>query len=164
MDRQLEIWRWLWRSGRPWSASEGAIVAGVRVAACLTQHRVFLTYCLIGAGSATLDFIVYSVLVGQTSVHYEVANAIGYAAGTVSSFLLNAHLNFKTTDKMALRFLAFGGVAVLGWLASAVVLYAMIDGMGWNKYVTKFCAIGVVVMVQYNLNRILAFRGHEERI
>jgi putative flippase GtrA len=163
MDRDLRTW--IWRSVRPSSASDGAIAASVTaVAAGLTQHRVFLTYCLIGAGSATLDFIVYSVLVGQTPVHYEVANAIGYAAGTVSSFLSNAHLNFKTTDKMALRFLAFGGVALLGWLASAVALYAMINSMGWNKYVAKFCVIGVVVFIQYNFNRLLAFRGYEERI
>ncbi len=161
MDRTLAIWRLVRRP----RTSEGTVVAGARaVFSRLMPYRIFLVYCVIGCSSATLDFIVYSVLVGLTSVHYQVANAIGYASGTICSFLLNAHLNFKTTDKMALRFLAFGGAALLGWLASAFVLYAIINTIGWNKYVAKFCAIGLVVLLQYNLNRLLAFRGYEEGV
>lgn len=124
----------------------------------LRFYRRFAFYCAIGAGSATLDFLIYLLFLTQMNLHYEIANAIGYAGGTVSSFLLNAHFNFRTTNRLTARFLAFCGVAFLGWALSAVILYVTINDLDWDKYFAKLVTIGVVVLVQYNLNRLISFR------
>jgi putative flippase GtrA len=124
----------------------------------LKTRRQFVVYCVIGASGAALDFLVYSLLVKETRLHYEVANAIGYASGTILSFFLNAHLNFKTRDWLAMRFLSFCGVAFLGWMISAGILYAAIDRLEWNKYLAKLATIFVVVLLQYNLNRLISFK------
>jgi len=105
-----------------------------------------------------LDFLVYSLLVKETHLHYEVANAIGYASGTVLSFFLNAHFNFKTRDSLSLRFLLFCGVAFLGWALSAGILYLTVGHLGWNKYLAKLVTIMAVVLLQYNLNRLISFK------
>ena len=122
-------------------------------------NRQFVLYCVIGVSSASLDFLIYVFFLGQVLLHYEAANAIGYASGTIVSFLLNAYLNFKTTDRLAARFLAFCGIAFLGWVASAVILYVAIEEFDLNAYLAKLVAIGFVVFLQYNLNRLISFRG-----
>jgi putative flippase GtrA len=122
------------------------------------RNRQFILYCVIGGTGVTLDFLVYSALLGRAGWRYQYANVMGYSSGTVLSFILNARFNFKTTDRVALRFLCFCTVALLGFTASAGTLYLLVDRVGLNKYLSKLATIVVVVLVQYNLNRLFSFR------
>jgi putative flippase GtrA len=124
----------------------------------LLQKRQFALYCLIGVSGVTLDFGVYSLLVKTGLLGYQAANAIGYSSGTLLSFLLNARYNFRVTDRVALRMACFFSVAFVGWLASAVTLHLLVESIGWNKYVAKAATLFVVVLLQYNLNRLISFR------
>jgi putative flippase GtrA len=129
-----------------------------RVKNFLIQKKQFLLYCLIGFSGVGLDFCVYSILVKTGALNYQAANAIGYASGTLLSFILNAKFNFRVTDKIGLRLLSFFGVAFIGWLASAAALHLFIENFGWNKYLAKAGTLFVVVLLQYNLNRLVSFR------
>jgi len=122
------------------------------------NNRRFALYCLIGASGVTLDFLTYSVLITWGGLHHQAANAVGYALGTLLSFTLNALFNFKTRDWLPLRFLSFCGVATLGWMSSAGVLYLTVDRLGLDKYLAKALTIIVAVVLQYNLNRLVSFR------
>jgi putative flippase GtrA len=124
----------------------------------LSRNRQFILYCAIGASGALLDFVLYALLVWMGVMHHQFANAIGYTSGTVWSFFLNARFNFRTRDWLTLRFLSFCSVALLGWAASASILYLTVDRLGWNKYLGKLATIAVVVLLQYNLNRLVSFR------
>jgi putative flippase GtrA len=123
-----------------------------------SRNRQFILYCVIGASGVTLDFLVYSLLVKTAVLEYQAANAAGYASGTLLSFFLNAHLNFKTRDRIALRLFSFCAVALLGWAASVGSLYVLVARLGLDKYLSKLATLAVVVALQYNLNRLLSFR------
>ena len=124
----------------------------------IVPKKQFLLYCLIGFSGVTLDFALYSLLVRTGGLDYQTANAAGYASGTLLSFILNAKFNFRVTDRIALRFASFFTVAFLGWLISAALLQLLIGHWGFDKYVAKFATLVVVVLLQYNLNRLLSFR------
>ena len=124
----------------------------------LLQKKQFLIYCLIGFSGVGLDFCVYSLLIKTRLLDYQAANAVGYASGTLLSFVLNAKFNFRVTDKIALRLLSFFGVAFIGWLVSAATLHVLIENFSWDKYLAKAATLFVVVMLQYNLNRLVSFR------
>ncbi len=124
----------------------------------LLQKKQFLLYCIIGASGVTLDFGVYSLLTKTKLLDYQAANAVGYACGTLLSFILNANINFRVTDRIALRLLSFFSIAFLGWLASAGLLHLFIGDYGFNKYLSKAATLAVVVLLQYNLNRMFSFR------
>lgn len=129
-----------------------------RLVAFAASRRQFLLYCAFGASGVALDFLIYLLLVRMVDAHVQVANAAGYASGTVLSFVLNAHLNFRTRDRIPLRFLAFCGTAALGWAVSAVLLHLLIHRLVADKLVAKAIVIVVVVLLQYNLNRLGSFR------
>ena len=97
-------------------------------------------------------------LVKFAGMPYQVANAIGYAMGTVISFGLNVCFNFKVSDKIALRLASFFSVAFLGWLASAGLLYLLVGRCRLNPYYAYVIVIIVVVLLQYNLNRRISFK------
>jgi len=124
----------------------------------LLRKKQFLLYCLIGASGASLDFGTYSLLVNTRWLDYQGANATGYACGTLLSFTLNAHYNFRITDRLAARLASFFGVAFLGWLVSAGLLHLLIGTYGVNKYAAKLVSLVVIVLLQYNLNRLVSFR------
>jgi putative flippase GtrA len=124
----------------------------------LLQKKQFLLYCVIGASGVTLDFGIYSLLVKTRLLDYQAANAVGYSSGTLLSFILNARFNFRVTDKIPLRLTSFFSIAFLGWLVSAGLLHLLIGRFNFDKYLSKFATLIVVVLLQYNLNRLLSFR------
>jgi putative flippase GtrA len=124
----------------------------------LLQKKQFLLYCVIGASGVTLDFGIYSLLVKTRLLDYQAANAVGYSSGTLLSFILNARFNFRVTDKIPLRLISFFSIAFLGWLVSAGLLHLLIGRFNFDKYLSKFATLIVVVLLQYNLNRRLSFR------
>lgn len=123
-----------------------------------SRNRQFILYCVIGASGVTLDFLVYSLLLKAAGLNYQVANAIGYTSGTLLTFFLNAHYNFRTRDRVALRLFSFCTVALLGWAASAGTLYLLVARLGLDKILSKLMTLAVVVLLQYNLNRLVSFR------
>jgi len=91
-------------------------------------------------------------------MNYQLANAIGYAAGTLVSFVLNARYNFRTYDKPLFRLASFGFVAFLGWAASAGILKLLVGHYRLNALLVYPIVILIVLLLQYNLNRLLSFR------
>jgi len=130
----------------------------VALKATLLRNRQFILYCIIGVSGVTLDFLVYSILVRTDALQYQAANAVGYTSGTILSFFLNARFNFKVQDRIAVRLLSFCLVAFLGWAASAGTLYLLVNRAGLDKYLSKLAALTIVVILQYNLNRLISFR------
>ena len=124
----------------------------------LLQNRQFLFYCIIGSSGVSLDFGIYSLLIKTKTFDYQAANAVGYASGTLLSFILNVKFNFRVNDKIVLRLLSFFGVAFLGWIVSASTLHLLIESLNCNKYLAKAATLAVVVLLQYNLNRWISFR------
>lgn len=122
------------------------------------QNRQFLLYCVIGMSGTTLDFGVYSLLLKSGLLEYQAANLIGYASGTMLSFILNARFNFRVTDRIAQRLVCFFGVALVGLTISAGLLHWLVEDCGLNKYLSKLATLFVIMLVQYNLNRWFSFR------
>ncbi len=57
------------------------------------QHLV--QYCMIGCLGAGMDFVLYTLLIEQTSLHYQVVNILSTSVGICNNFIWNAFLNFK---------------------------------------------------------------------
>jgi putative flippase GtrA len=115
-------------------------------------------YCLIGGCGTAVTCGCYALLVQVLHWHYQLANAIGYGAGTVVSFALNARYNFRTYDKPFLRLACFLLVALLGWAAAAGLLALLVGHYRLNALFAYIIVILVVLLLQYNLNRLFSFR------
>lgn len=124
----------------------------------LLQHKQFLLYCVIGGCGTALTCLMYAGLVKFAGLDYQFANAIGYTAGTILSFVLNYWYNFQVTDQPFRRFAIFFAVALVGLAVSAGLLHVLVGHYKLNIYTTYLIVIFVVVLLQYNLNRLLSFR------
>jgi putative flippase GtrA len=110
-----------------------------------------------GGSGVTLDFLAFSGLV-YLGVWYQLANIVGYAAGTLLSFFLNRAITFGVYDAPVRRFLSFAGVAVVGYVISSAVLWLLVERLGIHPMVAKIMTLFVVLATQFSLNTLITFR------
>lgn len=116
----------------------------------------FLLYCLCGGIGVTTDYLIYYSAL-TFGLWYQVANILGYLSGTLVSFFLNRKITFSVRDKLVSRLVIFLGVAVIGFSASALMLWLMVDVMAVDAKMSKLLTLPVVVIIQFSMNRQITF-------
>lgn len=122
------------------------------------KFRHLILYGIIGSFTASLDFLVFTLLTRVLDINYLVANCISVLVGITTSFYLNRNYNFKVSDKTAQRFSIFLAVGLTGLLMSNIILWVGIDKMHINESITKLASIVLVVFFQFLLNKFVTFR------
>lgn len=117
----------------------------------------FLLYCLCGGIGVTTDYLIYYSAI-TLGLWYQVANVVGYLSGTLVSFFLQRKITFGVHDKLASRLAIFLGVAAIGFSASALMLWLMVDVMVVDAKIAKLLTLPVVVIIQFSMNRRITFR------
>lgn len=126
------------------------------------KYKLFIIYSLIGVTGATLDFIIYTFLIKKILVYYIFANIISVFFGITNNFLLNSFINFKLKDKLHRRFIKFFLVGIIGLIVSSILLFILIDFFHLNKLISKTITIGIIVLLQFGLNKKFTFRIYEK--
>lgn len=119
--------------------------------------RRFVLYVVCGGSGFTLDFALYSLLI-YGGVWYQGANVVGYAAGTLLSFVLNRAITFRVMDAPLRRLATFFAVAFVGYVLSSLALFGMVDGLDIHPLIAKVFSLVVVVATQFTLNTLVTFR------
>lgn len=117
----------------------------------------FLLYCLCGAIGVTIDYLIYYAAF-TFGLWYQAANILGYLSGTLASFLLNRKITFDVRDNIVRRLTMFFGVAAIGFSASALMLWWMVDVMAVDARIAKLLTLPIVVIIQFSMNRQITFR------
>jgi len=133
-------------------------VISIRALLANPRLRQFIVYAICGGTGVAIDLATYTVLIHQ-HWNYQLANAIGYAAGTLASFLLNRHFTFRTYDRALQRLALFFGTALVGYLVSSALLYLMVSMLLWSPLLSKLATLAVVLVLQFSLNRAITFRA-----
>lgn len=120
--------------------------------------RRFFLYVICGGSGVTFDFVIFSTLV-YLGVYYQVANAVGYAGGTVLSFTLNRRYTFDVRDAPWRRFALFAAVAFVGYCLSSAVLWLLVSHLRFAPIPAKAAALAVVLVTQFGLNSTVTFRS-----
>ena len=120
-------------------------------------NRQFILYCLCGGTGVMTDMLVY-YFASHAGMGVQAANAMGYMAGTLISFVLNRVITFGVRDSAGKRLALFFMVAGLGYLASSTLLWLLVNGLTMDKFLAKALTLPLVVALQFGLNRKITFR------
>lgn len=129
----------------------------------LQSRRKFFIYTVIGMSGVLLDLLIFFVLFNLIHLEKNLANAISTSAGITNNFIWNVFLNFKVKDKLFLRFITFYCVGLTGIVITSVMFWIGVDNWHINANVVKFASIFVVLVWQFNLNKLLSFRSFQKR-
>lgn len=115
-------------------------------------------YGIIGAVSASIDFLVFNILVMVVGIYYIAANCLSVLVGIVTSFTLNRTLNFKVTDKVVARFSLFFSAGLLGLFLSNIIMWIGVERFCLSENITKIISIFVVALIQFVFNKSITFK------
>lgn len=118
----------------------------------------FLLYCLCGGLGVCTDYAVFYLSV-SAGVWYQYANVLGYLAGTLVSFSFNRIFTFAKRDRVLQRLAMFLAVAGVGFAASALLLWLLVDWGQIDARLAKLATLPVVVVLQFALNRRITFKS-----
>ena len=119
--------------------------------------RNLVLYGIIGGVSSGLDALIFALLVKGLGINQFIANTISIHCGIFLSFFLNSRYNFKKTDDFWGRFIPFYLTGLFGLALSQGILW--LGGyIGADTLITKLVSIVIVALVQFFINRAVAFR------
>lgn len=121
------------------------------------NNQKLISYAFFGGMGVLSDLGLYTILI-YLSVNYQLANAAGYATGTMISFLLNRHYTFKVKDKVLKRLATFFGVAFIGYVSSAILLYVLVSVLNLDEFLSKLITLFFVLAIQFTLNKKITFK------
>ncbi len=127
-----------------------------------STHRHVVNYVLIGITGIFVDFGIFAILFNLFNINPIVANALSGCCSITSNFTLNALFNFKTRNRLLARFLSFFGIALGGIAITSITLNIFHEGLGVNANIVKFVSLIVIVVVQYNLNKVISFNIRQQ--
>ena len=119
--------------------------------------RNLILYGIIGGVSSGLDALIFALLVKGFGINQFIANTISIHCGILMSFVLNSRYNFKKTDDFFGRFIPFYLTGLFGLALSQGMLW-LGGHFGADTIITKLVSIVVVALVQFFINRAVAFR------
>jgi len=130
--------------------------------AILSNNITFIKYSIFGATGSLIDFTIFYSLAKIIGIQYLIANVISISIGTLNNFILNAFFNFRLKDRLLVRFVKYYciGLGALG--VSSLLLYIFIDLLGINVALSKIATIGIIILVQFNLNKTFSFKVYND--
>lgn len=117
-----------------------------------------IRYAVIGVSGVCLDYLVFLLLFNAFGLHPQIANMISTTAGIINNFGLNALLNFRKRDRIAVRFLRFYAVGLTGIALTVLLLKVFSDVLGIDANIVKGLSLPLVLLLQYSINRRWSFR------
>jgi putative flippase GtrA len=121
--------------------------------------RTFLRYLGSGSTAAAVHFAVLIGLVEALALDPTPASALGFAAATAVNYTLQYYWVFGSGDDHRRTFARYLAVT-LSMLALNVVLFRLIlTGLGWWYPLVQAVVTGVVMVLNFLLNRHFTFRA-----
>lgn len=146
---------------------DGGTVAPARAPSALGRiaraRRQLLLYALIGSVALVTDLGLFATTTLVWGWSPLVAHTVSVPVAAGLSFVLNARLNFRQTDRWGVRMASFAVVAAIGYAVGAVVIWVVTDGFGGPGLAAKLMSLPLVFALQYRLNSRVTFRPQGPR-
>ncbi|HXR28631.1 MAG TPA: GtrA family protein [Solirubrobacteraceae bacterium] len=123
-----------------------------------------MKYGLVGASNTLLTFITYTVLEKLVGVNYLIALPLGYAVGSLNSYILNRHWTFQAADiAHTTAGTRFAIVQVVAIVANELLLYVLVHHAGIEKIAAQAILTVPVLAVTFFANRWWTFARPREQ-
>lgn len=117
----------------------------------------FMKFGIVGVLNTLINWIIFVVL-NFLGVYYILANVIAYCIATANSYIFNSKWVFKYNGKnkkeTTIKFVVLN---LFGLGLNTIILYFLVDILAFNKLFSLIIATGVVMVVNYTVNKLWVF-------
>jgi putative flippase GtrA len=115
-----------------------------------------LKFGMIGAVNTGIDFGVFTILT-LCGWSYLPAQCLSYPCGVLNSYVMNRSWTFKESRHSKFAFLKFTFLNLFILLINSSLLALLHHNAGWSIWISKLCATGAGVLVNYAGSRLWVF-------
>ena len=118
-----------------------------------------LSYGVIGALSAGINFLVFALCYDAVGFHYKAAGTISYIFAVIFNFISNRLITFQRGGHHLFRhFYRYLMMLFLNYIITMAVLHTLVDGMKLSPYIGLFFAIGITAVTGFSLSKLWVYR------
>ena len=118
----------------------------------------FIKFGIVGFSGLFVDFGFTYLCKEVFKIQKYISNAIGFTLAATLNYFFNRIWTFHSTDpEIAIEFLEFFVIAMIGLGLNTLILYIIINRFKLNFYVSKIFAIGVVTIWNFFANAFFTF-------
>lgn len=122
------------------------------------QHEA-MRYALSGSIAASIDFLVFTILVRSLHIYYIYANIAAFLIAVSINYKLNRRWTFKNESKRVLtQFLSFAAIGAVGLTINTGLLYIFIEFGSILDLFAKLMATVIVFTWNYLMNKHMTFK------
>lgn len=118
-----------------------------------------LRFALVGGINTGVTLGLITLLYNVLGFPYLVANATGYGAGFVNSFVMNRSWTFRSRGDWRREGILFVGAFAASYVVQLGAYWAFHDGLGLRAEVAQLPAMVVYTGCNFILNKIVTFRS-----
>lgn len=122
-----------------------------------TDSAVFIRYTLAGSVAAGVHLTVLIVLVRWLDLNATFSSAIGFCAACVVNYTLQYYWTFMATERHGIAALRYACVTLFTLGVNTGLFWLLHEVMRMHYLMAQIAAIGVVVFVNYTLNKRYTF-------
>lgn len=126
------------------------------------KHWDIVTYLFFGVLTTVVNYLVYLPLYNLLGLSAALSNGIAWVVAVAFAYLTNKPFVFKSSDwsrKTVIPELSkFVGCRVASGLAETVILFLVVDRLGWNGNVWKLVTNVLVVIMNYFGSKLVVFK------
>jgi putative flippase GtrA len=127
----------------------------------LFSQKIF-GFFLIGIVATLVDFCLLYFFTVYLGIWYLISAAMSYCCGTVTSYSLNKHLNFRDRDPDYLaQFTTFAAISVSCLFMTMSVIWISVELFAINYLTAKIIAVVCAFFWNYHGQSRLTFRGEK---
>jgi len=121
--------------------------------------RKFIKYGIIGFTAFLVDVSTIYILREILLVHEMIAVTAGFCVGATYNFLFNKYWSFRSEHNIYKEFISFMSVALVGLTLNNIIVYFGSEKFGFNLYLCKIVAVGVVFFWNFTMNFKFTFKA-----
>lgn len=116
----------------------------------LGSHAELTRYVVAGGTAFVVDFTILYLCAQHLGLHYLLGNLFGYAAGLLTSYLLNVHWVFDHRRlHVGPEFAVFNLIVLFGLALSELLMYLFVELAAVHYLTAKVGATGVIFVFNY---------------
>ncbi len=121
-----------------------------------------LTYLFFGVLTTVVNYLVYLSVYNLLNLSAALSNVIAWVAAVAFAYLTNKPFVFKSHDWSAKTVLPeltkFISCRLASGIMETVIIFLVVDLMGWNGNIWKLATSVLVVVLNYFASKLLVFR------
>lgn len=121
------------------------------------QNLQIVRYALTGGATTGVNYVIYMGL-NVWGVHYLISNTAAWLCAVIFAYFVNRSVVFCSDGNRKREFLRFASLRLMTLISENLLLFALVDYMGWGSLIAKISVSIVTVFLNYWACKYVIFR------